>query len=178
MKISLLRETVSVKRFHKETNAVYLHQPDIDDKLTEISEDEMENSEYLVMPVYKGARKKYFRSDKYATEHPEVDCTIDYPLSKPCNFKIHFTKYTWSKNNEYRISVEDVVDQICNKYREIYEEEEKSSIMEVRSENTPILNRGRTDGKWGIWGHGIGDLVIEGIVLDTDNHRIELYIGS
>ena len=50
--------------------------------------------------------------------------------------------------------------------------------MEVRSENTPILNRGRTDGKWGIWGHGIGDLVIEGIVLDTDNHRIELYIGS
>ena len=74
--------------------------------------------------------------------------------------------------------MEDVVDQICNKYREIYEEEEKSSIMEVRSENTPILNRGRTDGKWGIWGHGIGDLVIEGIVLDTDNHRIELYIGS
>ena len=73
MKISLLRETVSVKRFHKETNAVYLHQPDIDDKLTEISEDEMENSEYLAMPVYKGAKKKYFRSDKYATEHPEVD---------------------------------------------------------------------------------------------------------
>ena len=50
--------------------------------------------------------------------------------------------------------------------------------MEIRSENTPCLNRSRTDGKWGIWGHSIEDLVIERLYLDTDKNKIDMFIGS
>ena len=32
--------------------------------------------------------------------------------------------------------------------------------------------------KYGIWGHCLGDLWIEGIILDTTSNNIELYIGS
>lgn len=32
--------------------------------------------------------------------------------------------------------------------------------------------------KYGIWGHCLGDLWIESIILDTATNNIELYIGS
>ena len=41
-----------------------------------------------------------------------------------------------------------------------------------------LLNRETTDGKYGIWGHDIGDLVIERLVYNTVAKELEFFIGS
>lgn len=78
-------------------------------------------------------------------------CRITYPLSTVCEFDV---RGSWN--------IVPMIVAICNKYREIYEEE--ISYLEEGKE------------KWGIWGHSIEDLVIEGIELDED--RLILSIGS
>lgn len=179
MKINLLCETISVADFYEETNAVFLHMPELDpsDHITQISEKELKSSKYLGKREIDG--EIYFKSDEYASDHPEINCTIKYPLSNPCDFKIYLAKYKWNENEDrYYFDLENIVDQICNKYREIYSEEEKTALLEIRSESTPEFNRSRTDGKWGIWGHDIEDLVIEGLILDTNKNKISLLIGS
>ena len=175
MKINLLprKVVIDISKFDKETNGVWISMPDM-------NYDEFKDDPYVCTcgEAWAGRvlglrdeeyAKLTFNEKKYIADHPEVDCVIDYPLSRPCKFKIKFNKW---------ITPLDVIDQICKKYQEIYKEEDKTAIMEIRSENTPCLNRSRTDGKWGIWGHSIEDLVIERLYLDTDKNKIDMFIGS
>lgn len=74
---------------------------------------------------------------------------ISYPLKNPKK-----AMFRWDENRF------KLCEQICDYYRRIYEEEEQSP------------------GLYGIWGHGIEDLVIEQIRVDTDNKLIKLSIGS
>ena len=68
---------------------------------------------------------------------------------------------------------------IAQTYRIIYDEEEKSSTVDVlpEDERVPLLNRNSTDGKYGVWGHDIDDLVFESVEI-YDNGVIEINIGS
>lgn len=97
---------------------------------------------------------------------------ITYPLSKPARVIL-----TWNENRY------ELAKQICDEYRRIYKEEDETtsnSPARICDENpdSTLINRNRTSGKYGIWGHSIDDLVIEGIVVNPTQKFATLYIGS
>jgi hypothetical protein len=93
---------------------------------------------------------------------------IDYPLSKP--FKNKF------KTPTEGISRKDLIKIIVNCYHYVYDIEDRTSkIMSGHIEN--LYNRNETEGKYGIWGHDIGDLVLHTIWVDKNN-VIELGVDS
>lgn len=79
------------------------------------------------------------------------------------------------KNIEFD-SLHSLISRIRSTYRKIYSEEKKTMTKCVKS-NPFIINRGRSDGKYEIWGHEIGDLTIESIRIYEGN-IIEVFIGS
>jgi hypothetical protein len=79
------------------------------------------------------------------------DLVIDYPLTNPFTAKIYVSPQGMS-----RVAL---VNTIVECYREIYKEENKST--KVKPGYIPgMFNHNHTDGKYGIWGHCIGDLVL------------------
>lgn len=100
-------------------------------------------------------------------EARRLKVNIDYPLSKKASFW-----YTWEKWFE----PSDLILAICDQYRNIYKEE-ALSLTECTSSPT-IYNRGKSNGKWGIWGHVIEDLYLEKITIDTDTLEVNLSVGS
>lgn len=71
----------------------------------------------------------------------------------------------------------------CDGYQEIYNLEEDSSSIEAKricDENPEVglINRNQTDGCFGIWGHVIKDLVLEGVDFCDSGKHIFLTIGS
>lgn len=90
------------------------------------------------------------------------DIVIDYPLSNP------FIKTIDTKNGMTR---QQVVDLIVKCYKQIYKEEDKST--KVATGNIPgMFNRNTTDGKYGIWGHDIGDLILHTIEIKGKNINV------
>ena len=88
---------------------------------------------------------------------PETRLTIfiDYPLSSSCKF-ILVSKSGFTKTQ--------LIEEISKHYYQIYDEEEKSAtIKTVPPRERKIYNRNQTNGKYGIWGHDIGDLVLDEI---------------
>lgn len=53
-------------------------------------------------------------------------------------------------------NVSTIISKIVLEYRKIYKNPEK----------------------YGVWGHGLGDLWIESLTLDTDAKKLNLYVGS
>lgn len=110
----------------------------------------------LDTPIPKGARIYY-----------------DYPLS--CIVVAEIT--------EEITETKDFIEAFCDGYREIYKLEEESSTkkaMPLCEENPEIslMNRNTTDGCFGIWGHDIGDLVLEDVRFYEGGKHIFLGIGS
>lgn len=98
-----------------------------------------------------------------------LTCVINYPLSQECKFQI-------TKRGDY-FYLSDIILAICDKYREIYAEEDTTST--IKAENIPgWWNRNETDGKWGISLHYLDELILTDIVLDTDTNTIILDIST
>lgn len=76
---------------------------------------------------------------------------IDYPLTNPYKVEV----YTYETGMTRR----EVVNMIVKHYKKIYKEEDKSTKIKVGRAGH-LLNRNQTDGKYGIWGHDIGDLIL------------------
>lgn len=77
----------------------------------------------------------------------------------------------------------DFVSAFCDAYIEIYRLEEESSknkAMPICEENpeSHLMNRNRTTGCFGIWGHDLGDLVLEAVEFAAGGKHIFLVIGS
>ena len=105
-------------------------------------------------------------------EGTTVKVTIDYPLLNPLTYELPFSHV-----------LNNVLENICEKYKEIYREEEETTTVEAGPiGETPsgiyLMNRCTTTGKYGIWGHDIGDLYIEKLELDTAKKELILYVGS
>lgn len=69
-----------------------------------------------------------------------------------------------------------MIKRIGEGYKKIYEEEEGQSGYPSTYEN--LLNRRRSDGKYGIWRHGIEDLVIESLRYNPETKIVQLFVGS
>lgn len=89
---------------------------------------------------------------------------IDYPVAKPVEFPLE-------SSNEKGFSRAELVRSISRTYHRMYEEEERSAKQKTvpPGERTGLINRNRTDGTYGIWGHDLGDLFL---------HTIEVLEGT
>jgi len=55
----------------------------------------------------------------------------------------------------------------------------RAEIIEcIRSGYRKIYDENALTSKWGIWGHSIGDLMIERVEVDDDTGVVDLSIGS
>ncbi|WP_171037000.1 hypothetical protein [Maribacter algarum] len=100
----------------------------------------------------------------------KASLVIDYPLEKPVLIEI-------KSANASGFTRKELVEIISKVYHRIYQEEEDSAQTKTVpiSERQGLINRNKTDGKYGIWGHDIDDLDLSSIVVkEKENGRIEL----
>ena len=96
--------------------------------------------------------------------HQDITVVYDYPLER----EFEFTHHTDNPNGFTRIELCQVV---MDQYKKIYEEEEEE-------DGDPgyipgMLNRAKSNGKYGIWGHDIGDLILHTLyICDDDKYAL------
>jgi hypothetical protein len=98
-------------------------------------------------------------------DRDKIEIVIDYPLTRPTT--LHMEK---------PITVERFARGLAAAYKVIYQEEERTSSKEAGL-MPGTLNRGETDGTYGIASHGIEDLYLEGASRRSDG-KWYLTIGS
>lgn len=96
-----------------------------------------------------------------------ADLYIDYPLSVVVKEEIKFN------------SLHSLIKEIRRTYKKIYKEEERT-MSKIKKNNPDLINRGFSNGSFGVWGHDIYDLVIESIkILEGEEKPIvDVSIGS
>ena len=93
--------------------------------------------------------------DKHEIITPStINVLFDYPLNKPVTVTFDEGPYTRG----------ELAMLICEKYAEIYREESLTTTIPVGM-IPDTYNRNETNGKYGIWGHGIGDLLLHTVHL-------------
>jgi hypothetical protein len=117
-------------------------------------------------------RDKIFLPKEVITNETKI--LVDYPLQDDFFFLLRpkgSTLYTGS------VSVGELIDRICELYHEIYNEE--NSTTTVKPGNIPgMLNRNTTNGKYGIWGHVLSDLVLTSVEFSAKDNVISLCVDS
>ena len=111
-------------------------------------------------------------ADKVVITYSEITIIIDYPLNKPTEFIL--------KSQEKGLTKKQLVLEISKKYHEIYTAEESSAKTKTipLEKREGIINRNETDGKYGIWGHDIGDLDLSSVeVYKTESGQIQILLG-
>lgn len=110
--------------------------------------------------------------DQFVISDTSIKIKFSYPLNGDYHFDFH---------SDVGFTRRALVEAIVKTYVRIYAEEEKTirdTPVIPLDQRRVIANRNATDGKYGIWGHDIGDLVIEGIEYDTRAKVVSLSIGS
>jgi hypothetical protein len=99
--------------------------------------------------------KNLIGKDEVVISETKLTIIIDYPLISTYKFEI------FSKDGFTRVHL---INEISKHYYQLYDEEEKTAtIKTVPLKERKIYNRNQTNGKYGIWGHDIGDLVLDEI---------------
>jgi hypothetical protein len=99
--------------------------------------------------------KNLIGKDEVVIREKELTVIVDYPLLSNYNFELI------SKKGFTRAQL---INEISKRYYQLYDEEEKTAtIKTVPMQQRKIFNRNQTNGKYGIWGHDIGDLVLDEI---------------
>jgi hypothetical protein len=90
----------------------------------------------------------------------ELYVVVDYPVKGKWEFKI-------TSSNPNGFTRAGLATEISHIYHSIYDEEERTTKAKVipADQRKTTYNRNRTDGKYGIWGHDIGDLALHDIEL-------------
>ncbi|MBK7291466.1 MAG: hypothetical protein KBF82_00755 [Chitinophagaceae bacterium] len=83
---------------------------------------------------------------------------IDYPLTN---------EYRFVLTSQKGFTREQLLREISINYYKIYEEEEKTATIKTIpiDKRTIMYNRNTTNGKYGIWGHDIADLLLSEILV-------------
>lgn len=100
--------------------------------------------------------QKLENKDKIVISQPRIKVIIDYPLTKAYEF-------TLTSNKGFSRS--QLLREISKHYHLLYKEEENSATIKTiePDKRTKLYNRNETNGKYGIWGHDIEDLVLSKI---------------
>ncbi len=96
-----------------------------------------------------------------------IQIIIDYPLNNP---------YTFRLSSASGFTSAMLLKAISKHYYLVYDEEEKTAtIKTLPMKKRKMYNRNETNGKYGIWGHDIGDLVLaEAIVYRNEHGQVTL----
>lgn len=108
--------------------------------------------------------------DEVVISEKEITIVIDYPLTTP---------YIFTLKSDKGFTRERILTEIGQNYFKVYEEEEKSATEKtVPMEKRETYNRNQTNGKYGIWGHDIADLILTDIqVFKNKDGKIILSLG-
>jgi len=100
--------------------------------------------------------------DEIVIKQTLIKVIIDYPLTNQYEF-------TLTSQSGFTRSI--LLTEISKQYYKVYEEEEESATIKTIQidKRTTMYNRNQTNGKYGVWGHDIADLVLA---------EISLYKGS
>ncbi len=112
--------------------------------------------------------------DKLVIPQQTVKIAFSYPFSDTFPFE-------FKANKPEGFTLEHLIDSICSKYKEMYDEEnstEKVSTVDERLARGGLLNREETSGKYQIRAHDVADLYLEGISYNALNNTVILSIGS
>jgi len=110
--------------------------------------------------------------DEIVFPYTEVTLIIDYPLTTPITFKLTSGKDGFTRK--------ELIKEISQRYHSIYEEEEQTATKKTIpvSERGTFINRNQTNGKYGIWGHNLSDLVLSSVdVYMNQEKKIYLRLG-
>lgn len=106
----------------------------------------------------------------------DIKVIIDYPLTRKFVFDICTI--------DGKITRKYLAQSIVDTYRNIYREKEESTAIPILDLDDRIkyqnglINRNRTDGKYGIWGHDIDDLYLCGLKFDPVTEHYKLFVDS
>ena len=99
---------------------------------------------------------KYPENEQVIATNQELTMTIDYPLRNPFKCKIDTSK---------GLTRRELVTLIAACYKQIYKEEDAGT--KVKPGYIPgMFNRNTTDGKYGIWWHCLGDLILHTATIE------------
>lgn len=98
----------------------------------------------------------------------EYKLIIDYPLERPYEQPVIVPPGGMTRG--------ELVDIITDAYEAIYKAEDETSNVDT-TQRGGLLNRPRTNGKYGIWGHDLGDLDL-GLIKVSDDNVITLGVDS
>jgi hypothetical protein len=123
--------------------------------------------------MWAGLDKKgcFLKHDEIVIIEENIKIEFDYPLQNV---------FTFDFVSSGGFTRKHLVELIAKTYQQIYQEEDQSSQVQVipMENRTTLLNRNQTNGKYGIWGHDISDLWLEGIHYNTSTNTVLLDIGS
>ena len=106
--------------------------------------------------------KDLIGKDEVVIPEANISVIIDYPLLKNYKFEL---------NSKKGFTRAQLIKEISKQYYRVYDEEEKTAtIKTIPLKNRTIYNRNQTNGKYGIWGHDISDLVLDEIHV-YKNHK-------
>jgi len=93
--------------------------------------------------------------DEIVLAATQLTLVLNYPLSKEWEFPV-------KSQSPKGFSRAELARLISETYKAVYAEEERTSKVQVvpPDQRTGLINRNKTDGKYGIWGHDLGDLVL------------------
>ena len=99
-----------------------------------------------------------------------IRLAVSYPLAEEHIFTLNSDDSAGFRRGELALKITQL-------YQQIYAEEERSSA-EPAGLIPGLFNRTRTEGTYGIWGHGLGDLVLMGVYHQPDKDVWGLSVDS
>ncbi len=124
----------------------------------------VENGQAKMVPYSHDKKRQSTKNinDEIFTDLPKITIYFNYPLKNPVAF--HYE----SPNG---FTYKDFYRCVYEGYTTIYKEEEDPGYV------SGMLNRANSEGPYGIWGHYLGDLCLEGFDEKTPGYYT-LSIGS
>lgn len=118
--------------------------------------------------------------DRYEVVIPykSILVKIDYPLERPICIQLR------ALDGKTSFTRGDLAMSIAHAYKNIYKEEELTSTLPAETMNernmgdVPLINRARTNGCYGIWGHALSDLDLHTVYVSDDGKICTLGIDS
>lgn len=96
--------------------------------------------------------------NKIVIKENKATIIIDYPLTN---------EYRFDLSSQDGFTRAELLKEISYNYYKLYEEEENSASIKTIpvDKRTTMYNRNQTNGKFGIWGHDIADLILTEILV-------------
>lgn len=110
-------------------------------------------------------------ADEIVLPKESITLIIDYPLDHSVAFEL---------KSEKGFSRKQLILAISEKYHEIYMKEEASASIKTipLEKREDLINRNKTNGEYGIWGHDLSDLDLSSIeVYKNNSGKIQIILG-